>query len=364
MKKSQQYQGFTLAEVLITLGIIGVVAAMTIPTLIQDYQTKVWATSASVFEKKLETALKTMNTQQTLAGHTTTMDFVEELSKHFKITRICSTDELSNCFSGKINWNTVDIQAKTEVLDEIDLSGITSASDLGQKDWGTEIIGAQFANGVTGVLAYNPNCYQDPYSNQVVGTNCLAMAYDTSGFKSPNEFGKDLRGINAKLARCAFKYGSTCFGQPFVAQSITTEECNSLKDQLGIKNCYNSGYGDNWAGAVKTCGGVNNMPTSEHLAQIVRYVYTRGSSCCDDLGAEENTGSGVYMNEAKYTGLGFPMPLGNDWTTNAVWSNKEVETNSYQAYYRFFHPNSYMPQSSWSTAIRSNTSQAFCIINN
>ena len=31
---------FTLAEVLITLGIIGVVAAMTLPTLIQKYQDK------------------------------------------------------------------------------------------------------------------------------------------------------------------------------------------------------------------------------------------------------------------------------------------------------------------------------------
>ena len=34
-------KGFTLAEVLITLGIIGVVAAMTIPTLISNYQKKV-----------------------------------------------------------------------------------------------------------------------------------------------------------------------------------------------------------------------------------------------------------------------------------------------------------------------------------
>ena len=33
---------FTLAEVLITLGIIGVVAAMTIPTLISNYQKKQW----------------------------------------------------------------------------------------------------------------------------------------------------------------------------------------------------------------------------------------------------------------------------------------------------------------------------------
>lgn len=36
--KHSQYKGFTLAEVLITLGIIGVVAAMTLPTLIQNYQ--------------------------------------------------------------------------------------------------------------------------------------------------------------------------------------------------------------------------------------------------------------------------------------------------------------------------------------
>ena len=33
---------FTLAEVLITLGIIGVVAAMTMPSLITNYQKKVW----------------------------------------------------------------------------------------------------------------------------------------------------------------------------------------------------------------------------------------------------------------------------------------------------------------------------------
>ena len=32
--------GFTLAEVLITLGIIGVVAAMTLPGLVQNYQKK------------------------------------------------------------------------------------------------------------------------------------------------------------------------------------------------------------------------------------------------------------------------------------------------------------------------------------
>ena len=37
----RKFVGFTLAEVLITLGIIGVVAALTLPSVIQKYQKKV-----------------------------------------------------------------------------------------------------------------------------------------------------------------------------------------------------------------------------------------------------------------------------------------------------------------------------------
>ena len=38
MEKFMNKRAFTLAEVLITLGIIGVVAAMTLPTLLNKYQ--------------------------------------------------------------------------------------------------------------------------------------------------------------------------------------------------------------------------------------------------------------------------------------------------------------------------------------
>lgn len=40
MKKINRKTAFTLAEVLITLGIIGVVAALTLPSLIQSYREK------------------------------------------------------------------------------------------------------------------------------------------------------------------------------------------------------------------------------------------------------------------------------------------------------------------------------------
>ena len=51
-------KGFTLAEVLITLAIIGVVAAMTIPTLIVNYQKREFASRLSQTFSILSNAVK------------------------------------------------------------------------------------------------------------------------------------------------------------------------------------------------------------------------------------------------------------------------------------------------------------------
>ena len=51
-------KAFTLAEVLITLGIIGVVAAMTMPSLIQNYQKKALATQTQKFYSMMSQAVK------------------------------------------------------------------------------------------------------------------------------------------------------------------------------------------------------------------------------------------------------------------------------------------------------------------
>ena len=50
-------KGFTLAEVLITLGIIGVVAALTIPTLIQNYKVKQASTRLKKFNSVMRQAV-------------------------------------------------------------------------------------------------------------------------------------------------------------------------------------------------------------------------------------------------------------------------------------------------------------------
>ena len=304
MKKT----GFTLAEVLITLGIIGVVAALTIPTLVSNYKQRAWDTAATVFERKLEESLKAMNTQQTLAGYSNTSDFVNELSKHFKITRVCQNDDLLTCFE----------DADPE---EVDMANIKTASHFGQGDWDTDIIGVQFANGTTGLVAYNPEC-KNPYSNQVTGTSCLALLYDTDGFKTPNTSGKDLRSINvSKLGRtCAFELGGTCFGAPFTPTSLTRAECEAEKSNLGIKKC--SSNNDYWAGAVKACGGVSKMPTMAQVAEIANYVYNTSG-----IGAKENVYS-LTLDRDKAAELGF---TGSYFS---VWSGEEYSRDG--AYYRYF----------------------------
>ena len=52
-------KGFTLAEVLITLGIIGVVAAMTMPSLIQKHKEKEYAAKLIKFNSLMSQALIT-----------------------------------------------------------------------------------------------------------------------------------------------------------------------------------------------------------------------------------------------------------------------------------------------------------------
>ena len=95
-------KAFTLAEFLITIGVIGVTAALVIPTLIETQKNKMWNTSAKVFEKKVGETLKIMNSQGVLGGYISTEDFVEEFSKHIKITKTCTNDNLAECFPENI----------------------------------------------------------------------------------------------------------------------------------------------------------------------------------------------------------------------------------------------------------------------
>ena len=313
-------KAFTLAEVLITLGIIGVVAAMTIPTLITNYNQRAWDTGATVFNRKLGEALGIMNTHSLLLGHATTKDFVNELSNHIKITKICDSDKLTNCFTSEISTTA----------DPINTSNLKTARNLNfAENYGTETIGVQFADGVTALIAYNPNATQDPYSNQIVrvtgsgnsvalGTDAISILYDVSGNKSPNEMetGKDIRGINIAIQTGANIKIIGASAQPVDCSNPANEGyeyCNAEDIEVAML-LRDSNY---WVGAKIACAQQGmHLPTIEELRElyarrgqdgIPTTGWYRSSTQSDDPMYAINMyfDTGDELDNAKYNDTGF-----------------------------------------------------------
>ena len=116
MKKNILKLAFTLAEVLITLGIIGIVAAMTIPTLMQKYYEKQTVVKLKETYSILSQALKSASQEEGLPEewglHTATPETAEKggaiLKKYLKLATDCGVnDERGTCFP-KENYVSLD----------------------------------------------------------------------------------------------------------------------------------------------------------------------------------------------------------------------------------------------------------------
>ena len=323
---------FTLAEVLITLAIIGVVAVLTVPALIQNYNEKAWSTAQDVFTKRLEVATRQMNTEEKLAGYSSTIDFVNELKKYIKITRVCDNSNITKCFNKEVIWN--------EGEDPIDMSTIRNAASLGQDDWDTDTVAVQFANGVNAIIAYNPNTTQEPFNNQFAATSASrGILYYVSGNKNPNTNGKDINNINVRqlagTTGCMIDpnlVGGMCISQILDVQNggygpLTKAECEQIAEEgYGNNKAYCGYYAeDYWAGAVKACGGTSNMPSQSQLEDLAKYVYNtdsiNSSGATDDVAFDSEKVS-LFLSASPYS------------TAFYVWSGQEY--NQHTAYSRIF----------------------------
>lgn len=65
-------------------------------------------------------------------------------------------------------------------------------------------------------------------------------------------------------------YGETISDYIFKPKPITQSECEKIKDQYGITSCPVSN--DYWAGAVKACGGIKNMPSEKDFHNIYNQI--------------------------------------------------------------------------------------------
>ena len=324
---------FTLAEVLITLGIIGVVAVMTMPAIIANIQDHVKAKRIENIRQKLSKVTDAMSATSGINGYGDTMSFIQEMNKHMKIAKICDNSNLSACWPTK--EVILDDEGKTWEISKTKNAKTLKINKDVADNW-SDTVGIVTADGTAMILSYDKTCNFNPdvtgytYSNGLSNSAaCLSGVFDWNGGKNPNKLGKDVMtlGVAQGLGNsCAFEIGSTCFSAPFTPTPLTKAECEEevKKGTLGIEDCeYNKDY---WAGAVKQCGGVSKMPTRDDLVELAKVLYN--TSSINSLGRTYD----LTLDTSVVTAMGFSGAF------FYVWSGGEDGSN--RAYNRGFHPSS------------------------
>lgn len=188
-------KGFTLAEVLITLGIIGVVSALTLPTLINDFRAKSLETSFKKADAILTTALRT------------TM-FEHDLGRFYDFQRYCKgtycVDTKASDYAGlQATWRA----QFNGILRDVTLQDIRAEkSKMSGFFGGSDDYGAYFTNyswGRKGFILKDGMLVSELYFE---GNNASEIGakdhkftiipyvfFDTNGpKKGPNRFGYDM----------------------------------------------------------------------------------------------------------------------------------------------------------------------------
>jgi type II secretory pathway pseudopilin PulG len=320
---------FTLAEVLITIGIIGVVAVITLPSLLTRIQNNVRARQIQMIKTKFTKATTTMNIDGKIGPYyDDTEAFVKELSKYLKIVTICTSDNLRSCWPyDKVileDGSEYDItKAKTG-------QAFKMYSDTNHS-YKTPNVGIVTADGTPMIISFNTKCEAlDPdinYSGSDTNatTGCVSAIFDINGSSSPNKFGTDVVAFNANGlgGSCAFDINGKCFGSMFYPMPLTQEQCEAQKGALGIKYCELEN--DYWAGAAAQCGGVDKMATLSDLAQLANTFYS----------GNQNFGAKDSKYDLSYDINGF-RSLGLSTGEYVVRSGEETSSTTSSS--RYFNP--------------------------
>ncbi len=215
-RRENQRCAFTMAEILLSLTIIGVVAAITLPSLTGNINERTWNTQRKALYARMSQAIALMpslngygtlteGNDSTSAVDTAAETFVTEgLSKVLKINNICDYKHLEDCgipsnitpYSGsiiaKFPETLKDYNNSLVSVSFIDAAGGTCS----YSQTNTKVAAFETQNGESIAVYYNPNCLSDLKSGDawdpVQARLCANFVYDLNGTKGPNSYGKDI----------------------------------------------------------------------------------------------------------------------------------------------------------------------------
>ncbi len=206
---------FTLAEVLVTLGIIGVVSAMTVPSLMQNHQRKTYVTQLHKVYNELSQALLQYQTDKNAvnlkeAGLTSQVAINEFITNYFKIVQSC--EKTDPCFASDYKH----IAGQAGEFEKTNSYVLSSGASI------------------------RPRYYPD-------GNILSAFVVDINGQKGPNIVGRDL------FAMYIYNNGiiddnSPTNIPPFteeIRETLFAQVCNS-SSSTSIYGCFGKILNDNW----------------------------------------------------------------------------------------------------------------------
>lgn len=216
LKRQVYKKAFTLAEILITLGVIGVVAALTIPILIQDANERTTVTALkktfSTLSQAYNLAVQDNGTPDTWGLSGSPKLILGNLTPYLKVEKDCTSGN-SGCFPAGVNYAYLSNLGGDGIYDNQ-----ASYPKLRLAD-GTLI--AAFAN--------DPTCVWSIGTSLPLKNTCGQIWVDINGYKGPNQWGIDT--FNFFIT----KYGIIPDGSP--QQTISwpfSTDCKNKATQSGF----------------------------------------------------------------------------------------------------------------------------------
>ena len=251
-------KAFTLSEVMLTLTIIGIIAAILLPGLINDIYDRVWKTKRATLLTRISNAVSTMDKidgygklsdsfkeeNEIDETEVASLDFVTNgLSKVYKIKNICSPSAIETCLK---DYSFLDLSGyrrtiPTVTKDAIAMYNINNNGSLKPTKFDT-------INGEQIVLYYNPDCA--PFNPKKIGSSqntnilCANLIFDLNGSGKPNQLGKDvgvisiMKGYNDNIEVVSPPYFpelmSSAYNYNNVDYKQAIEYCKSLGEEYYI----------------------------------------------------------------------------------------------------------------------------------
>ena len=197
---------FTLAEVLITLGIIGVVAALTLPSVITKYQDKVLINKTKKAFAQFQNILSLASVDNGTPGDNSltfpkdvsSTTVTENLAKYYKGAQVCFSPSQKGCskYYYNIMYGVPQYNNNGEAVYQsgsgykfvtIDGTIFTVSSNRTGCDR-TRYTGIKTNS--AGEIIYNPD--GTPKTYDYYSSTCANIDVDVNGVKGPNQYGRDV----------------------------------------------------------------------------------------------------------------------------------------------------------------------------